>query len=1020
MRNERLVANAGSGKTHALTTRMIRLLAEGVEPRRIAALTFTRKSAGEFLSAVFERLAKAALDAAELDKLRDHTGIPTLDAADCRRMLAVLSDQLGVLGMGTIDSLFARIARAFPLESGLAEDFSIAEEGSLDSARERALAAVFAKELKSSLAAFVDLLRRINRNHGERDIFNRLLKTTKDLHAKFLATPCGIVWGDRAAIWGPAGSKILAAGSVSPAANAFRHAVLTTHPSFCPGALAILDENLDLLRTLDAGAAWTTPMTKFATGRLCAEPASGSFRITPKKPGWLELNAPVRAARTDLLLAALKAAFESHLRRSESLHEFLGKFESAYGALVRGAGLVTFSDITDLLAAKAGDETWRTRVGYRIDQSFDHWLLDEFQDTSRPQWKILESFIDEVLMDPEASRSFFYVGDTKQAIYSWRGGDPALFEEIFEKFNAHQPTIHDAPPLVQSWRSSQPILDLVNTTFGNLDSIKEPLEIPESVVEKWNRVWSEHIASPATKKLDGFAEWTTVEKSEDDEEDSGDAVDRKILSILKQSTPWLRGLSCAVLKRNNDGAAALAALLQENDIPVAVEGKSNPCVDNPLGAALVAAFRAAASPDDSLSRALIQCCPAAAAWGAGEPWKFRKGTLASLAASGYAATLRGWISSAGLDGEAFLRERGAAFLLAAEEFDARRKASDGILDFVRFVENRETQETEAAGVVRVMTVHQSKGLGFDMVVAAGLDRAGRFSDSNALALGPTSNPVQWGVLLPPKDLAEQDAVFKTQLDFQTAEHKYGELCVDYVALTRAKKALYVVTTKLGETSKAKTFARHLALCFPDPEVAHFGDLQWYEKYPPLAREAPPQALPMPFVPTARGTPKPVSPSAFKSPSAGGPGFATLSSRAADLGTAVHEILARIEWSGTPPPDLSECPKDAAKLLRDFLAGPVAAEVFRHPPGQVELWREQPFDVLLEGQWVSGIFDRVVIHHSPEGTPVSAEIFDYKTDHGTDTEIETRYAGQLEAYRQSAARLVNLAPEAITTKILRIR
>lgn len=1020
MRNERLVANAGSGKTHALTTRMIRLLAEGVEPRRIAALTFTRKSAGEFLSAVFERLAKAALLPDELERLRESTGIATLDATACRQMLARLSDQLGVLGMGTIDSLFARIARAFPLESGLAEDFSIAEEASLDAARERALAAVFARESKSSLAAFIDLLRRINRNHGERDVFNRLLKETKNLHAKFLATPQGVVWGDKAAIWGAAGCAILAAGPVTPAVNAFRSAVLATHPDFSPEALAILDTNLDLLRSLDAGASWNPEMSKFATLRLCAEPDSGSLRITPKKTGWLTLNPTIRSARTALLHAALKPAFETCLRRSESLHEFLTKFEAAYGSLVRAAGIVTFSDITDLLATKAADETWRTRVGYRIDQSFDHWLLDEFQDTSRPQWKILQSFLDEVLMDPEGGRSFFYVGDTKQAIYSWRGGDPDLFEEIFEKFNEHQATIHDAPPLVQSWRSCRPILDLVNKTFGSLDAIKEPLEIPEIVVEKWDRVWSEHIPSPATGKLKGYAEWVSVEKSDEDDDEAGDAVDQKILAILKAATPWTRGLSCAVLKRNNDGVGALASLLQANDIPVAVEGKTNPCVDNPLGASLIAALRVVASPDDTLSNDLLQSCPAAEAWGVGEIWKFRNATLAKLAESGYAPTLRDWITAAGLNGEAFLRERGADFLLAAEEFDSRRKSSDGILEFLRFVENRETQETEASGVVRVMTVHQSKGLGFDMVIAAGLDRAVRTSESTSLALGPSAKQVDWGVLLPTKDLAAQDSVFRTQLDLQTAERKYGELCVAYVALTRAKKALHVVTTKLGDNSKAKNFARHLSLCFPNPEEARFGDPDWFKAYAVTDSKPASQATQPAFTPPIRGAPKPVSPSAFKSTTSGGSGFTTLSTRAADLGTAVHEYLSQIEWFDSPQPDLGACPKDVAKLLREFLTGPLAAEVFQRPSGPVELWREQAFDVLLDGQWISGIFDRVVIHKSPEGKPVSAAVLDFKTDLGTDAEIESRYAGQMEVYRQSASRLLNLTSEKISTRMVSVR
>ena len=183
MINQRLIANAGSGKTHALTTRMIQLLAQGVEPRKIAALTFTRKSAGEFLSAVFERLAEAALDPDKLTELQSRDGLAALDSSKCCALLAQLACQLGSLGMGTIDSLFARIARAFPLESGLAEDFAMAGEAEIQAARERTLSTLFATESAASLIDFIDLLRRINRSHGERDVFQKLLKLTKTLHA---------------------------------------------------------------------------------------------------------------------------------------------------------------------------------------------------------------------------------------------------------------------------------------------------------------------------------------------------------------------------------------------------------------------------------------------------------------------------------------------------------------------------------------------------------------------------------------------------------------------------------------------------------------------------------------------------------------------------------------------------------------------------------------------------------------------------------------------------------------------
>ncbi|MEI8293859.1 MAG: UvrD-helicase domain-containing protein [bacterium] len=1024
MRNERLIANAGSGKTHALTTRMIQLLARGVEPQKIAALTFTRKSAGEFLSAVFERLAEAALNPPKLAELRTSPFLEQVDAAQCRSILKQLTDQLGCLGMGTIDSLFARIACAFPLESGLAEDFSIAGEAQIDAAREKTLAELFAKESTASLADFIDLLRRITRNQGERDVFERLLRETQNLHEKYLATPPRVIWGDASAIW-ENGCDILKAGSVGPAADAFLEAVIKTHPAFSDEARGLLQENLELLKTLDSGGQWNPQISAFVKSRLCAVPKSGSLRITPKKEGWLELNEFVQSARLALLHATLKPEFESLLARSRSLHAFMQKFEAAYSALVRSAGLVTFGDITDSLARKANPqsregEIWRNAVAYRIDQKFEHWLLDEFQDTSRPQWKILKTFIDEVVMDPEEQRSFFYVGDTKQAIYSWRGGDPDLFFEIFDEFNQIQQTLHDAPPLDQSWRSCPPILDFVNKIFSDLTPVKGVLEIPDAAAEKWRKAWTHHIASPKTQDIPGHAEWISVPTKESDDEEEGSTRDKKVLDILNLTQAWKRGLTCAVLTPDNNGVATLAALLQSRGIPVAVEGKTNPCVDNPLGAALLAALRMAASPDDVLSRAVVQGFPSASAWEVSRDWDFRNKTLESIARHGYAATIRAWIELAGLEGEPFLKERGAAFLLAAEEFDACRKPGDGIWDFLRFVEKRQTQENEASDVVRIMTVHQSKGLGFDMVIASGLDKKSRSHDGTRIALGPQARAVEWGVLLPAREFAEQDPTLRSQLDLDDADTKYGNLCKAYVALTRAKKALYVVTTELGDNTKSKNFARHLQCQFAN-SPAQFGEARWFEGYPFNALESAPQITSPAFQNPCGGTPKPVSPSSFQADGVKRTAFAPHSFDAAALGTEVHEVLAGIEWfenaQETPLDDLS---KDALELLRRFLKNPIFQEVFSKPGEPCEVWRETAFDVMLDRQWISGVFDRVVIRRSQDGLPVSAIVYDFKTDHGSHVDIEELYAGQLEVYRKSACHLLGLPNECVRSRIICLR
>ena len=1026
MTNQRLIANAGSGKTYALTTRMIQLLAQDVPPDKIAALTFTRKSAGEFLSAVFNRLAGAAKDPKKLADLQKEDGLANLDAARCRAILTRLALQIGRLGMGTIDSLFARIARAFPLESGLAEDFAMAGEAEILSARERTLAALFANESSASLSDFIDLLRRINRTHGERDVFKNLLKETKHLHAKFLATPQGSTWGDADAIW-EAGCAILNSNhDLRACAFGFRTQMQITSPD-------LADEHREKwLSWLDETASWTNGMMVSAslkdffkklqslkdeakTGRQIIANGQGS-----PKNGRVYFDDDLLVLRQQIIEGILKLEFESLLQRSRSLHALMQKFEESYATLVRSAGLVTFGDITDSLARKAGDEAWRLSAGYRIDQKFDHWLLDEFQDTSRPQWKILETFIEEVLTNPEGNRGFFYVGDTKQAIYSWRGGDPNLFFEIFDEFKSKGYPIEDALPLRESYRSCQAILDFVNKVFGDLDRVKSDLEIPDAIIEKWSSAWTKHIVSPKTCDLDGYAEWVSIPKNVGDDDEEGDAIDRKILQILDATEPWKRGLSCAVLKRDNKAVAALASLLQSKDIPVAVEGKTNPCVDNPLGAVFIAALRLCASPDDKIAAAIVHGFPATLAWGVGDGWKFRRETLASIAQSGFASTIRQWADASDIANEPFLKECAAAFLLAAEEFDSCRKSSDGILDFLRFVENRQTQENEASGVVRIMNVHQSKGLGFDMVIVSGLDKKGGGNDSTNLALGPSASEVKWGVLMPGKELAVHDSLLEAQLKIEEADHKFGEICTAYVALTRAKKALYVLTTTLGANPTAKNFARHLLLQF-DADSTSIGKANWYQGHTLEAvTTAPVASASHLFCPPLQGTPKPASPSSLKAQAGEGRGFVSLSREAAELGTEVHEALASIEWLESGSWLSQNISQQAAILVRGFLEKPIAKDVFTKPDQPHNLWRERAFDVTLDGRWVSGVFDRVLVYLSEVGEPTSAIIYDFKTDYGSSAEIEERYAGQMEVYRQAVCKLLAIPSESVSTKIVRIR
>ena len=296
--------------------------------------------------------------------------------------------------------------------------------------------------------------------------------------------------------------------------------------------------------------------------------------------------------------------------------------------------------------------------------------------------------------------------------------------------------------------------------------------------------------------------------------------------------------------------------MQSSGIAVALEGKSNPCIDNSFGSAVLAALRTVAHPSDTLSAAIARGLPCATAWGLNDLNNFRKQTLQSIAEYGYANTLHTLIELAGFNKaseitspnpsvavanndrgittsekphveESFLQNRSKAILAVAENFDAANNTSAGIDAFIAAVESTEVQEAEATEAIRIMTIHQAKGLGFDMVIVSGLDKTSPSRIADELVLGPDEKKSQWGMLLPRKDIAEADPVLSQQTERLKAESRTNELCSAYVALTRAKRALYVISDELAKTSKATHFGRHLQLSLG--EGWSQGDTKWYEK-----------------------------------------------------------------------------------------------------------------------------------------------------------------------------------------------
>ena len=571
--------------------------------------------------------------------------------------------------------------------------------------------------------------------------------------------------------------------------------------------------------------------------------------------------------------------------------------------------------------------------------------------------------------------------------------------------------------MVTSWRSARPIIDFVNTVFGEVDNLAGILGYPEAVLNKWEAGWNAHEIAEPNKERVGYAVSITI--PETDSLNPNPLFDQ-VREILTEVDPIGNGISCAILMLQNNDIAELAASLQSLGYPIAIEGKINACLDNPLGAAVMATLRAVAYPDDHLAAGIARGFPCAKNWELENLEHFRQSILQSITDHGYATTLKNLIATADIiEKEPFLADRGLSLIAAGADFDATRNSNEGISAFLALLEARQVQEAEASGVIRMMTVHQAKGLGFDMTIVAKLDKRSQNRNVDTLALGPSKKEPHWGILLPSKEISETDPILNKLQLRQTAEGMYNDLCTAYVALTRPKYALYVITEELKEKTTSKHFGRHLKETIGNDHEG-LGNPKWFNFYEAEITESS-EVSPEPspdFIVSNYRSPLPATPSQSSVKYSN-----SSESTAAKIGTLVHEALAEVEWLATD---------DALFFLEDVNYVEVKAQIhsclekedskalFTKPEGKCELWRERAFEALIDGKWLSGVFDRVHLYYDVTGKLSHAELIDFKTDNvKTEGDIAARakhHQSQIENYCAALQHLTHLPADKINASL----
>ncbi len=1058
-------ASAGSGKTYELVRRYLRLLALDEAPESIVAMTFTRKSAREFFERILQKLAELAADPARAKDYVDELAQPGAAMAQLRRVI----HSMDRLRLGTIDSFFASVARCFPFELGLAGQASIMPEDEAKQARDEVMGALMVEITRSgNRQALSEMLEAWKRATAGKEL-NRpsdyLDKWFNSLHNLYLECSEQERWGIRDVIWPDKASAVWRAEedlvkavehlrdvldvSLFTKAGAmkweeFYAAALERRPGEPPGKSNAIEYMLD---------------EKRGEHGLLRE-GRAIWMMNGKKP---QFDHRTGNALADVLDILMGRELMCRSGRTQGRRDVIARFDHQYDKRVRSRGRLAFADLTWLLvgrihALNAGNseeakEQWvslRQDWEYRLDSRFHHWLFDEFQDTSRRQWDVVGNLVDEAATDPEGRRSFFAVGDLKQSLYLWRQAEPELFLDIEARYKHTR--MADCAPLITSFRTCPSVLAMVNDVFSKADELKN--SYPDAM--RW-WTFENHQASEKTKKLTGHAALLVMPKGEDtDSKGSNDAL---VMALIRNIAPLDRGLTCAVLTRSNEEAQRLSTELRRAlNIEVVCESEVEVTLDNPISLVLLSVLKLAVHPHDRYAAWHVRMSPLS--WWFEAHQASAVGSLGhavrnQLAQEGFLAVLNTWadhLKKEQVSWDVFSEWRCLQLLDLAADFD--KSGSRDVDAFIESARNTRVRTSEQSKALQVMTIHKAKGLEFDVVImpnlqSTALDQAPNSADGESLLIERDEHgSVEWIIDKPATVFSERDAALSSVIRKDKARLAYQGLCRLYVGMTRAKRALYLIQPNrsnarseadlLNATLKAeKPSAWELGELTVDCDYES-GERDWYvneawssEVSATVVNEGSSLKLAA-CLPKGGRVLQRLAPSGEEQfVIKGNDLFGERRESQRKHGLLVHRFFAELEWlSGED--EMKRCWESAGlaresdygqaeALVLACLKAPEISSYFTKTDRIHDVWREKGFDMVMEGQWVSGIFDRVMVERDASGRAIGAVILDFKTDAVSDEpSMQARakgYAPQIKLYVQAVCRLTGLAASSVRTGLI---
>ena len=786
-----LKASAGSGKTYRLTKDYITLLLQNPDRyayRHILAVTFTNKATAEMKSRILSELSILSREPEKSSYYRDfvpslYPSAQKLSERSKDVLVSILHDY-SAFAVSTIDRFFQQTLKAFSREIGYFASYQVEldQDSLIQEAVDRMLDSITEddREMLSWLDESVfTALEQGSRVNLAGAIFDNARNLKSSEHNALVAGH-GL---DDAQMFSRGRLKQIrkeCAAYIKAYESMVQKAASEVVDTLKRCCVNPADSNRGFLQNVigytgkaDPKAGWQAPSDTFMAKSADPEQwfaKSKAPKLLPLVQGILDK--PLKDF-CDLFYERY-ALYRTAILLKDQIYTLgiAGEFFRNFDALVKEKNVLCIDDSNEILRKIIGGSD-APFVYEKLGVRYEHFLLDEFQDTSRIQW---DNFLP-LLRESESNRhENLVVGDVKQSIYRWRGSDWKLLgSKLQEQFPDSESEVLDS-----NWRSTRAVVEF-NNAFFDFAAKRLGEDITPQYSDVFQNVCIKNEPQPGFVRVDFTAE---------------DQLELVLRSIREALDSGAEPGDIAVLVRNNKNGSDVANYLIENNIPV-ISDDSLDVKSSLFVRRLVSILSWVNNPEDEINCYLASCL---IPQGGEEQWKMEWHSLTDLCES--VIRLMEERNPGCTDGQVLFIQ---SFMDCLQEWtSANGQNLQAFLDYFSGT-SLKISSPEDKSSVRVMTVHKSKGLEFPFVIFPFAETVSMTKTATHWCYLEKDNP---GFTLPdgtsaltsaagsiyPLNLSGQlqDTLFCKDYKEDKCQKEMDCINLFYVALTRASRALHII------------------------------------------------------------------------------------------------------------------------------------------------------------------------------------------------------------------------------------